>query len=41
MELGLLVLRVVVGAMFIGHGSQKLFGLFGGHGLSGTADFFD
>lgn len=41
MELGLLVLRVVVGAIFIGHGSQKLFGLFGGHGLSGTAGFFD
>ena len=41
MELGLLVLRVIVGALFIGHGSQKLFGLFGGPGVSGTADFFD
>jgi putative oxidoreductase len=41
MELGLLVIRVVVGLLFVGHGSQKLFGWFGGHGLSGTAGFFD
>jgi putative oxidoreductase len=41
MELGLLVLRVIVGALFVGHGAQKLFGLFGGHGVSGTAGFFD
>jgi uncharacterized membrane protein YphA (DoxX/SURF4 family) len=33
MEVGLLVLRIVVGAFFIGHGCQKLFGWFGGHGL--------
>jgi putative oxidoreductase len=36
MSLGLLVLRVVVGALFVGHGTQKLFGWFGGHGLDGT-----
>jgi putative oxidoreductase len=41
MELGLLVLRVVVGLLFMGHGAQKLFGLFGGHGLAGTAGFFE
>ena len=41
MELGLFVLRVVVGLLFVGHGAQKLFGLFGGHGLAGTAGFFE
>lgn len=37
MDVGLLLLRVVVGALFIGHGSQKLFGKFGGSGPEGTA----
>jgi putative oxidoreductase len=41
MELGLLVLRIVVGLLFMGHGAQKLFGMFGGHGLHGTAGFFE
>ena len=41
MEVGLLVLRIVVGAFFIGHGAQKLFGWFGGHGLSGTGAAFE
>jgi putative oxidoreductase len=41
MSLGLLVLRVVVGLLFFGHGAQKLFGWFGGHGLSGTGAFFE
>src|SRR3954452_747367 len=41
MSLGLLVLRVVVGALFFGHGTQKLFGWFGGHGLAGTGQFFE
>jgi putative oxidoreductase len=37
MNIGLLILRVVVGALFMGHGLQKLFGWFGGHGIEGTA----
>jgi putative oxidoreductase len=41
MDLALLVLRVVLGLLFVGHGSQKLFGAFGGPGLKGTADMFD
>lgn len=39
MSIGLLVLRLVFGLLFIGHGSQKLFGFFGGHGPCGTAGF--
>src|SRR5690349_12023147 len=41
MDLGLFVLRVVVGLLFAGHGAQKLFGIFGGDGLEGTAGMFD
>jgi putative oxidoreductase len=41
MNVGLLVLRVVVGALLAGHGVQKLFGRLGGHGLEGTAGFFE
>jgi putative oxidoreductase len=41
MHLGLLVLRLVVGLLFVGHGAQKLFGIWGGHGLKGTAGFFE
>jgi putative oxidoreductase len=36
MAIGSLVLRVVVGGLFMGHGLQKLFGWFGGHGIEGT-----
>ena len=41
MDLGLFVLRIVVGMLLAGHGAQKLFGWFGGHGPRGTAGFFD
>ena len=34
-DLGLLLLRVAVGALFIGHGLQKAFGLWGGPGFDG------
>lgn len=41
MDLGLLVLRLLLGLLVAGHGAQKLFGLFGGHGLDGTGAFFE
>ena len=41
MSFGLLVLRLVVGALFIGHGTQKLFGWFGGYGVEGTGGFME
>lgn len=41
MNIGLLVLRIVVGLLFAGHGARKLLGMFGGHGLAGTARYFE
>lgn len=40
MSYGLLVLRAVVGVVLAAHGTQKLFGWWGGHGPRGTAGFF-
>jgi putative oxidoreductase len=37
MNVGRLIARVTVGALFAGHGTQKLFGWFGGSGLEGTS----
>ncbi len=36
MNFALLLLRLAVGLLLAGHGAQKLFGWFGGHGLPGT-----
>ena len=41
MKLGTLLVRLLVGGLFVGHGTQKLFGWFGGHGRAGTAGFFE
>lgn len=38
---GLTVLRVLVGITFMAHGSQKLFGWFGGYGLAGVAQWME
>jgi putative oxidoreductase len=40
-DIALLVLRVIVGGTLAGHGTQKLFGWFGGSGLRGTAGGFE
>ncbi len=37
--MGPAILRLAVSAVFIGHGAQKLFGLWGGGGLAATSDF--
>jgi len=41
MTIGLLIVRVVIGALFVGHGVQKLFGWFGGQGIEGTAGLME
>ena len=41
MNTGLLVARLVFGTVIAAHGTQKLFGWFGGYGLVGTAGFFE
>ena len=41
MDVALLIIRVIAGLLFAGHGAQKLFGWFGGHGLKGTGGFFE
>jgi putative oxidoreductase len=38
---GITALRIAVGVIFAAHGSQKLFGLFGGYGLTGTAQWME
>ncbi|MCM3790922.1 DoxX family protein [Domibacillus sp. 8LH] len=41
LDAGLLIIRLVIGLAFVGHGAQKLFGSFGGYGLKGTGGWFD
>lgn len=41
MNIGLLLLRLGVGLTMSAHGTQKLFGWFGGHGLDGTGKFME
>jgi putative oxidoreductase len=40
-DVGILLVRVLFGAAIAAHGSQKLFGVFGGYGLKGTGGFFE
>jgi putative oxidoreductase len=37
--IGLLIARVIIGLVMAAHGTQKLFGWFGGYGLSATSEF--
>ena len=41
MKAGRLLLRATVGGFFVGHGTQKLFGWFGGSGVDGTSQMFE
>src|SRR5688500_13167407 len=39
MDTGLLIVRVVIGLLVVGHGAQKLFGWHRGYGLRGTGAY--
>ena len=41
MDLAKLALRATVGSLFVGHGTQKLFGWFGGFGPDGTGGWLE
>ena len=41
MSIAFLIVRVILGLSFMAHGTQKLFGWFGGDGITGTGGFFE
>ena len=41
MDIALLIVRLIIGLGMAAHGTQKLFGWFGGYGLAGTGGFFE
>jgi putative oxidoreductase len=41
MDVGRLLVRFTIGGTFFVHGTQKLFGWFGGYGPDGTGQFFE
>ncbi|MGA7558459.1 MAG: DoxX family protein [Terriglobales bacterium] len=40
-DVALTILRLVLGVIFLAHGSQKMLGWFGGYGFHGTMGFFE
>jgi putative oxidoreductase len=40
-SIGILVARVIIGLLMAAHGAQKMFGWFGGYGLSATGKGFE
>jgi len=41
MKLIVLIVRLLIGGLFVGHGTQKLFGWFGGYGPDGTGGYME
>jgi putative oxidoreductase len=41
MDAAILIVRIILGLALAAHGAQKLFGWFGGYGISGTGGFFE
>jgi len=41
MNIGLLIIRLIVGLTLVAHGAQKLFGRLGGGGLAGTGEMLE
>ncbi|MEW4369479.1 DoxX family protein [Paenibacillus kandeliae] len=40
-DIGLFIIRLMLGIVFLFYGSQKLFGWFGGYGIKGTGGWFE